>query len=185
VPFGLLSKGYRWFYFRSGNLPCHQKQVPKPSGTGIGRKSQFSNMSNMKIFSYAFDIRAHLFVSFFSISDADTFLQLFIDGPCKLFKFSTTRWRHMEVQLNHFNLGTRWRWVVTLTPLPFYPLENSHRCLLRLLWPYSWSRLYGGKKNLLPPPGIKSRFLFRPASNIVAIPTELSQLQMVSVHDFR
>jgi hypothetical protein len=79
------------------------------------------------------------------------------------------KWRYSSIILN---LGTRWRWVVSLTPLPLYPRGWGPRYSLdrRLDEPQSWSGLYGEEKNILPllisNPGC-------PDHNLVFISTEL------------
>jgi hypothetical protein len=62
------------------------------------------------------------------------------------------------------DLGTSWRWVVSFTPRPFYPLGNSPRYPLdrRLGGPHSWSGRRGEEK-ILTLPGLELRPLCRPA----------------------
>jgi len=50
------------------------------------------------------------------------------------------------------NLGTRWRWVVRFTPLPFYPQGKTSRYPLdrRVGWSHSRSGRGSEEKNPLP-----------------------------------
>jgi hypothetical protein len=54
------------------------------------------------------------------------------------------------------DLGTRWRWVVSLTPRPLYPQRESPWYPLdrRLGGPQSLSGRGGGEKNSQPLPGL-------------------------------
>jgi hypothetical protein len=63
-----------------------------------------------------------------------------------------------DVQLHSFfDLGTRWRWVVSFTPLPLYPQGKSPWYPLdrRLGGPQSRSGRWGEEKNSQPQPGIE------------------------------
>jgi hypothetical protein len=57
------------------------------------------------------------------------------------------------------DLGTSWRWMVSFTPRPLYPLENCPRYPLdrRLGVPQSRSGRCGVETNSLPLPGIEIR----------------------------
>jgi hypothetical protein len=71
----------------------------------------------------------------------------------------------VEVYLHSFfNLGTRWRWVVSFTPRPLYPQGKSPWYPLnRLEGPQSRSGREGEEKNSQPPPGIEPSNPDRPA----------------------
>jgi hypothetical protein len=75
----------------------------------------------------------------------------------------TTPWRRIgEVELylhSLFDLGTRWRWVVSFTPRPLYPQGKSpwYPLYRRLGGPQSRSGHDGKEKNSQPPPGIDPR----------------------------
>jgi hypothetical protein len=71
------------------------------------------------------------------------------------------------------NLGIRWRWVISFTPLSRYLKEKNPRYQFyrRLDEPQSRFKYYGEEKNLLSLPGIELRFLGRPYCSLVAIPT--------------
>jgi hypothetical protein len=58
-------------------------------------------------------------------------------------------WRYSSTILDS---GTRWRWVVSFTPLPLYSREKNHRYPpdLMLGGPQNLSGRYGGEKNLSP-----------------------------------
>jgi hypothetical protein len=74
---------------------------------------------------------------------------------------STTPWRRIggvEIWLHaFFDLGTRWRWVVSFTPRPLYPQGKSPCYLLDRRMDGLQSRsVHGGEeKNSQPPPGIE------------------------------
>jgi hypothetical protein len=62
----------------------------------------------------------------------------------------------VDVQLHSFfDLGTRWRWVVSFTPRPLYPQGKSPSYPLdrSLGGPQSRSGRGGEEKNSQPPPG--------------------------------
>jgi hypothetical protein len=64
----------------------------------------------------------------------------------------------VEVQLHlFFDLGTRWRWVVSVTPRPLYPQGKGPWYPLewRLGEPQSRSRIGGEEKNSQPLPGFE------------------------------
>jgi hypothetical protein len=64
----------------------------------------------------------------------------------------------VEVYLHSFfDLGTRWRWVVSFTPRPLYLQGKSPRYPLdrRLGVLQGRSGRYGEEKNSQPPPGIE------------------------------
>jgi hypothetical protein len=85
----------------------------------------------------------------------------------------------MEVQLHaFFDLGTRWRWVVSFTPQPLYPQwkRNWYHLDRRLGGLQSRSGRGSEEKNSQPPPEIETYNPDRPARSLVTIPTELSQL---------
>jgi hypothetical protein len=83
-------------------------------------------------------------------------------------------WRYSSIILD---LGTRWRRMVSFTPLPLNPRGKGSRYPLdrRPARPQSRSGHCGEEKNLLSLPGIVPRVLGRPANSLVAKPTELSQ----------
>jgi hypothetical protein len=60
-------------------------------------------------------------------------------------------WRYSSIILE---LRTRWKWVVSFTPRPLYPLYPVNR---RLGEPQSRSGPYGVEKNILPLPRIEPR----------------------------
>jgi hypothetical protein len=65
----------------------------------------------------------------------------------------------VEVQLHpFFDLGNRWRWLMSFTPRPLYPQGKSPWYPLdkRLGGPQSRSGRGGEEKNSQPPPGIES-----------------------------
>jgi hypothetical protein len=74
------------------------------------------------------------------------------------------------------HLSTRWRWVVSFTPLQLYPRENNPWYALDrgLAGPQNRSGRCGDEKNLLSLPGIEPTFLCCPARTIVAVLIELS-----------
>jgi hypothetical protein len=64
-------------------------------------------------------------------------------------------WRHIgewRYSSTIPDLGTRWRWVVSVMPRPLYPWGKSPLYPLdrRLGGPQSWSGCYGEEKNLAP-----------------------------------
>jgi hypothetical protein len=71
------------------------------------------------------------------------------------------------------DLGTRWRWVVSFTPWPFYPPRKEPLISIgqEAGWTQKQSGHSGEEKNLLPLPGIEP-WGFSPQA--VAIPTGLS-----------
>jgi hypothetical protein len=81
--------------------------------------------------------------------------------PCASFELSFTPWRRIgavEVYLHSFfDLGTRWRWVVSFTPRPLYPQGKSPWYPLdrRLRGPQSRSGRGGEEKNSQPLPQIE------------------------------
>jgi hypothetical protein len=78
-----------------------------------------------------------------------------------------------ETKLNY--LGTRWRWMVSFTPLSLYPQGNSP--LYRgLAGPRNLSERCGEEKNVIPLSGIDPRLFARRAHSLVAIPTALYRL---------
>jgi hypothetical protein len=96
---------------------------------------------------------------------------------------STIPWRYIgEWKYNStiHNLGTGWRWVVSLTLRPLYHRGNRLRCPLyrRLFGPQSRSRRYGEETNLLFLLGIEPRILGRAAHNQVATPTDMYQMYL-------
>jgi hypothetical protein len=88
-----------------------------------------------------------------------------------------TYWRSGGIAACILNPCTRWRWVVTFTPRPFYPQGKSPRCPLDrgLGGPQSRSGHGGEEKNFQPPPGIEPQKPNRPVRSLVTIPTELSR----------
>jgi hypothetical protein len=64
------------------------------------------------------------------------------------------------------DLATRWRWVVSFTPLPLYPQGRSPWYTLdsRVSGPQSRSG-HGVEENSQPPPGIEPRSSHRPAQS--------------------
>ena len=68
------------------------------------------------------------------------------------------------------NLGISGRWVVMFTRRPLYPRYPLDR---RLGEPQSLPGHFRGKKNILPLPGIKSRFFGCPDRSPVNIPTDV------------
>jgi hypothetical protein len=82
---------------------------------------------------------------------------------------STTPWRHIgeaEVYFHaFFDLGTKYRWVVSFTPRPLYPQGKRSWYPLdrRPGGPQSRSGRGGEEKNSQPPPGIESQNPDRPA----------------------
>jgi hypothetical protein len=57
-------------------------------------------------------------------------------------------------------LGARWRWEINGTPSPLYPGKERRNPLnKRRGGPLSRPGGFGEEKNLLPPPGIKPRFV--------------------------
>jgi hypothetical protein len=66
-------------------------------------------------------------------------------------------WRSGFITPRILDLGTRWRWVVSFTPLPLYTQGNSPWCPLhrRLDGPQSRSGRGGEEKNSQPPSGIE------------------------------
>jgi hypothetical protein len=89
-----------------------------------------------------------------------------------------TQWRCIRESKHSstiLNLGTRWRWAVSFTPLLLYLRGNNpwypfHR---KLGGPHSRSGRYGEEKNLRPSPEIKHQFLGPLARSLVAIPALL------------
>jgi hypothetical protein len=76
------------------------------------------------------------------------------------------------------NLGTRWRWVASFTPLPLYP-RGKHRPV-PIVWKAGWTpepvwRLWSWEISC-PLSGIEPRHLGRPAHSVVTIPTAVSRL---------
>jgi hypothetical protein len=76
-------------------------------------------------------------------------------------------WGSGRIASHVLNFNTRWRWVISFTPRPFYPLGRSPRYLL-------YRRLNGSKSlaeedNLFLLPGIEPRFLIRRARSLVDI----------------
>jgi hypothetical protein len=73
---------------------------------------------------------------------------------------------------------------VCLYRLSLYPWKNTPRYSLyrRLGGAQSRSRRYGEDKNLLPMPGIETRFLDRRARILVPILTELSRHQTIKLY---
>jgi hypothetical protein len=67
------------------------------------------------------------------------------------------------------NLGTRWRWVVNVTPRPLYPWERSAR--------YTLKRRLGGLYRV----GLKNLNL-GPVRSLVTVPTELPRLSQTFWH---
>jgi hypothetical protein len=97
-------------------------------------------------------------------------------------QFSTMPWRHMgewRHSSTFLDRGTRWRWVVSFTALPFYSRGKSPRNPLdrrRLGGPQSRYRCCGQEKNLAQP-GVE----LGPSSHKpVVIPTELFRLLIKS-----
>jgi hypothetical protein len=76
---------------------------------------------------------------------------------------------------NILDLGTRWRWVMRLTPWPLYPQGKSPLYPLdrRLRGPQSRSGRGGEEKNSQPRPGLESSII-QPVTQRYT--TELSQL---------
>jgi hypothetical protein len=75
------------------------------------------------------------------------------------------RYLGVEVQLHSFfDLGTRWRWVVSFTPRPLYPQGKNpwYPLDMRLGGPQSRSGRGGEEKNSQPPPGIEPSNRDRP-----------------------
>jgi hypothetical protein len=73
------------------------------------------------------------------------------------------------------NLDTRWRWLVSFTPRPFYPEERSPdvHCILKCV--ISWTGLGIVKRDSQPQAGIESGFLDRTTRNLVNILTDISR----------
>jgi hypothetical protein len=97
---------------------------------------------------------------------------------CRLFNYDAN-YHAMKTfgPLRVVNLGSRWRWLISTTPLPLYPQGNSRstHCMGGWVGPRAGLDVMEKRKNLLPSQGIESRLLGRPAHSIVAIPTELSR----------
>jgi hypothetical protein len=68
-----------------------------------------------------------------------------------------TYWRSWSIAPRILNLGTRWRWVVSFTPRPFYPRWKKSWYLfdMRLGVPQSRSGRGGEEKKSQPLPGIE------------------------------
>jgi hypothetical protein len=85
---------------------------------------------------------------------------------------------YWEVELylhSSFDLSTRWRWVVNLTPRPLYPQGKSPFYTLDrwLGGPQSWSGRGGEEKNSQPPPALEPSIIQPVAQRYT---TELSRL---------
>jgi hypothetical protein len=78
------------------------------------------------------------------------------------------------------DLRTRWRWVFSFMPLPYYLWGHSswYSLYRRLGGLQSRSGRFGEEKNCFPLPGIESLYLGSPARSSVAVPSELSQLRL-------
>jgi hypothetical protein len=86
-----------------------------------------------------------------------------------------TYWGTGSIAPRIFDLGTRWRWVVSFTPRLLYPRGKSP-------W-YPFDRRLGGpqigfehgteEKNSQPPPGIETPIIRSSSPQPVDIPTEL------------
>jgi hypothetical protein len=76
------------------------------------------------------------------------------------------------------NLATRWKWVVSFMTRPLFPWGNSSQnpLYMKLSRPRTGVARYEGEKNFLPVPGIELRLFSRPARNLVATLTAISQL---------
>ena len=72
------------------------------------------------------------------------------------------------------NLGTRWMWVVNITPRPLYSQKQPQDTLKRTLGePQCWSRHFGDEKNNFSPNGIQTAH--HPTRSLVSILTMLHQ----------
>jgi hypothetical protein len=82
------------------------------------------------------------------------------------------------------NLDSRWRWVVSFTPLPNCSRGNSPRYPFdrRLGGTASQSGRYEEDKKYLAPAGIEPTIPGRPARSVVAMPTELSHYILFMVY---
>jgi hypothetical protein len=89
----------------------------------------------------------------------------------------TMSWRLMgkwRCSYTILDLGTRWRWMVSFTPLSLYLREKrpQYPIYMRLGGPQSRPRSCGGETNLLPLPRVGPRT----SSTTIAITTKLSRI---------
>jgi hypothetical protein len=77
-------------------------------------------------------------------------------------------WKSGCTDPRFIDLGTSWRWVVSLTPRPIYPREKSPRDSLdrNLGGPQSWSRRYGEVKTLGEYPNNPRKLLQKNVGNL-------------------
>jgi hypothetical protein len=78
----------------------------------------------------------------------------------------------VDIQLHSFfDLGTRWRWVVSFTTRPLYSQGKNPRYKLdrRLAGPQSRSGCGGEEKNSQPPPGIEIYLIYFPLHQLLRI----------------
>jgi hypothetical protein len=178
---------------RTSKSICHQVLTPERfhtlSKNPYASGQRFSPVSGHSSRTLVKCLKIWLSVSFLNFKRSDVYIwftrtcsthRLNQSYPCSFFfKLSTRPWRRtggVEVQL--FDLGTRWMWLVGFTLRPLYPQRKSpyyplHR---RLGGPRSNTGRGSEEKNYQLPPGIEPYNPDGPARSLVAIPNEPSRL---------
>jgi hypothetical protein len=84
-----------------------------------------------------------------------------------------TYWGSGGIAPHILNLGTRWRWVVSFTPRPLYPLGRAPRYPLDRVWVYLRPGLETVVAKINHPSPCRESNPCRPSNSLVSVLTEL------------